>query len=47
LLLDGTAKHIRSGSAEFPLDHRLSKFDELWNNAKVKLLFGLWKDIKG
>ena len=46
LLLDGTAKHIQSGSAEFPLDHRLSKFDELWNNAKVKLLFGLWKDIK-
>jgi hypothetical protein len=46
LLLDGTAKHIRSGSAEFPVDHRLSKFDELWNNAKVKLLFGLLKDIK-
>jgi len=46
LLLDGTAKHIQSGSAEFPVDHRLSKFDELWNNAKVKLLFGLWKDMK-
>jgi len=46
LLLDGTAKHIRSGSAEFPVDHRLSKFDKLLNNAKVKSLFGLWKDLK-
>ncbi|MDT7042689.1 hypothetical protein [Candidatus Nitronereus thalassa] len=46
LLLDGTAKHIQSGSSEFPIDHRLSKFDELWNNTKVQLLYGLWKDIK-
>lgn len=46
LLLDGTAKHIQTGSAEFPIDHRLSKFEELWNNAKVKLLLAFWKDIK-
>ena len=46
LLLDGTAKHIQSGSTEFPIDHRLSKFDELWNNTKVQLLYGLWKDMK-
>ncbi len=38
LFIDGTAKHIQSGSAEFPIDHRLSKFEELWNHAKVKLL---------
>ena len=35
LFLDGTAKHIQSGSKEFPTDHRLSKFDELLNKAKV------------
>lgn len=46
LFIDGTAKHIQSGSAEFPTDHRLSKFEELWNNAKVQLLLAFWKDIK-
>lgn len=46
LFIDGTAKHIQTGSAEFPTDHRLSKFEELWNNAKVKLLLAFWKDIK-
>jgi len=46
LFIDGTAKHIQSGSAEFPIDHRLSKFEELWNNAKVKLLLEFWKEIK-
>lgn len=46
VFLDGTAKHIQSGSAEFSIDHRLSKFEELWNNAKVKLLVELWKEIK-
>jgi hypothetical protein len=45
-LLDGTAKHIQSGSAEFPIDHRLSKFDELRNNTKLQVLYGLWKEIK-
>lgn len=46
LFIDGTAKHIQSGSTEFPTDHRLSKFEDLWNNAKVQLLLAFWKDIK-
>lgn len=46
LLLDGTAKRIQSGTGEFPIDHRLSKFDVLWNNEKVQTLFDLWKEIK-
>jgi len=46
LWLDGKAKHVQSGSAEFPTDHRLSKFDVWWHHPKVQSLFGLWKDMK-
>lgn len=39
--LDGVAKKIEAGPANFVRDQRLTFFDELWQNQKIALLFGI------
>lgn len=39
--LNGVAGHIRTGSQEFPEDHRLALFDTLWQNPQLVVLFSI------
>ena len=39
--LDGLAGHIRSGPPEFLKDHRLTRFDALWQNPRLVILFSI------
>lgn len=39
--LSGAAGHIRTGSREFPSDHRLTRFDVLWQSSKLAILFAI------
>lgn len=38
-VLEGMAGHLRTGSQEFPTDHRLTLFNALWKNPKLAALF--------
>ncbi len=40
-LLNGIVGHIRTGSPEFPKDHRLTLFDTLWQNPRLMILFSI------
>ena len=37
--LNGVAGHIGTGSAEFPRDHRLTRFETFWHSSKIAVLF--------
>jgi hypothetical protein len=39
--LDGIAAHVRTGSPAFSNDHRLSRFDILWQNHRWIVLFSI------
>lgn len=39
-VLDGVA-HVRTGSSEFPRDHRLTIFDTLWQNSRLMTIFSI------
>ncbi len=39
--LDGMANHVKTGSVQFAKDHRLTRFDTLWHNTKVTVLFAI------
>jgi len=39
--LDGVASHVKTGSPEFPKDHRLTLFDKLWQNPRLRVLFSI------
>lgn len=41
LRLNGIAGHVKTGSQEFPEDHRLSLFDTLWQNPRLIILFSI------
>ncbi len=39
--LEGFAAHIRTGSPQFPKDHRLTSFDTLWGNPRLMVLWSI------
>jgi hypothetical protein len=39
--LNGIAGYVRTGSREFPKDHRLTLFDTLWQNSRLMVLFSI------
>jgi hypothetical protein len=39
--LDGIADHVKTGPFQFARDHRLTRFDTLWQNTKLTVLFGV------
>jgi hypothetical protein len=39
--LNGVTGHVRTGSAEFPKDHRLTRLDAIWQNPRVTGLLSL------
>jgi len=39
--LQGIAGHVKTGSQAFPKDHRLTRFDTLWHNPRLMVLFGI------
>ena len=39
--LDGMANHVKTGSVQFAKDHRLTRFDTLWHNTRVTVLFAI------
>jgi hypothetical protein len=41
LRLDGIARQLRTGSREFPEDHRLTFFNALWQNPGLMILFSI------
>lgn len=45
LTLDGVAGHIRSGMETLVKDHRLTKFDMLWHNPRLRQLLTIGKEI--
>jgi hypothetical protein len=41
LRLQGIARHVKTGPQAFPKDHRLTRFDTLWQNPRLMVLFGI------
>jgi hypothetical protein len=41
LRLNGIAGHVRTGSLGFPTDHRLTRFDTLWQNRPLRILVSI------
>ncbi len=39
--LHGIARHVKTGSPAFAKDHRLTRFDTLWQNPRLLALFGI------
>ncbi len=45
--LDGIVGHIRSGQEQLATDHRLTQFDALWHNPRIRQLFTIGQEVAG
>ena len=45
--LDGVAGHVRSGLEQLSTDHRLTQFDALWHNPRIRQLLTIGEEVAG